>query len=134
MKKVLNDIFDYRTIATCLIAAIGYGLGYIIPEYFGCHIIICLICCYVSGLVFETIAEKALTIDSVNESKLNKFILICIIYLTYIFIWILVKKLFGYDLDYELMLDLLYVVVFQFVSFAMHEIKKKIFKKENDTK
>ena len=54
MKKIVT----LDAVMAAFIGAIGYGLGYTIPDRYGYNTIICFILCFAVGMVFDEIADK----------------------------------------------------------------------------
>lgn len=124
MKKIILSIFNYTTILSSFIGAIGYGIGYALPSLYGLNIFICLICCLALGSLFDFIADTVLDKEIIRSSKRNRMILAASVYGTYLIAWIVVKILLNYDLDEDFFVDLLFVLIFQIISLIAHKLKK----------
>lgn len=123
MKKFLKSIFNYHTILSTYIGAIGYGIGYGIPLKYNLHPIICLICCLLLGSLFDRIAEIILSKDIFN-SKRNKIVIALSIYVAYLVAWFLAYMLLDYDIDEEFLLSMAMIIFFQIISLIVRKIKK----------
>lgn len=126
MKQILKSIFNLKTILCCYIGAIGYGVGYNLPNKLNYHPIICLICCLILGTLFDTIANKLLSTKFFNESKKNKIITAVIVYAGYLIAWWIVDKTLNYDLDYDFMTSLYMIIGIQVILLIIKAIKNGI--------
>ena len=126
IKKFINSVLNYEVLVSALIGAIGYGFGFAIANYFGLSMVLCIVVSFGLGSLFDYIATKLITLDTIQKSKNNKVILTIVIYVIYVLVWVMVHTLFDYDLDYDLLSDLGFVLLFQFISLVVHFIKKLI--------
>lgn len=46
--------------AICFFSATGYGLGLLIPEFFGLPTIVNIVCCFALGIFCEEVAEHVI--------------------------------------------------------------------------
>lgn len=135
MKKTIKEVFNLRTILICYIGAIGYGIGYNVPNSFGVHPVICIISCIVFGRIFDAIAKKVLTTDYFNSSRQNRFIIAIAVYSSYLVVWLIVKAIIDYDLDYDFFAYLFFVIIFQAILLFKTLLLKLLEKKKiKDTK
>lgn len=107
----------------CYIGAIGYGAGYQVPNSFGWHPLICLVCCFALGFVFDTIAKKILFSKFYEASKKNKIIVAVCSYASYLVAWVVINKTLGYDLDNDFLLYLAGVIVIQMVLLIIKAVR-----------
>lgn len=131
MLKRLKQIFTLNNILCCYISAIGYGLGFAIPEYLGCNIFITLLCCYILGTIVYFQASKLLSSNFFNNSKKRKITVSIIIYVIYCVICVITLKITGHDMDYDFLLSLGFLIVFQIISFLIEFIKSTLKNKDN---
>ena len=128
MKKFINKVLNYEEIMTSFIGAIGYGVGFIVPKFNDLPTIVCIICSFILGTVFDNIAAKILGTKSLIDTKKKKTTLVISVYFIYLLIWIIVDVLYDYDLDYDVLPDIEFTVLFQIVAFIVNYIKKKLVK------
>lgn len=123
MKNALKSVFNLKTILSCYIGAIGYGVGYNLPKQYGLHPIICIITCLLLGTLFDAIAKKILSTSYFNGSLQNKITVASLIYIGYIVAWIIVNDLLGYDLDNDFLVNLGIIVTIQLILLLINSIK-----------
>ena len=58
--------------AICFFAATGYGLGLLIPEYFGMPTIVNIICCFALGVFCEEVAEHIVFSKYIQTNQLRR--------------------------------------------------------------
>ena len=121
----MKSKFNYDMLINSLIGAIGYGLGFAIPNLYNLPMAICIICCFVLGLFFDFLAKKISLIKTFRNSKKGRITLIVLIYLSYLIAWIIVNAMFDYDLDYDLFMNLGFILLYQLVSFIINLIRTK---------
>ena len=114
MKKIL-------TIDGCFVAfasAIGYGLGYAIPEKLGCGVLLSILICMTLGSVPGIIAGKVVFSKAVQEKTSRRILsfagILAVFALAY-----LIGLWFEYDLFEELFVELGYEIVFPILGFAV---------------
>lgn len=129
MIEELKKIFTLNNILCCFISAIGYGIGYAIPEYYGYGFIICLISCLIIGTIIYYVASIILSSKFFNEHKKRKYVFALIIYVIYFVVCYETLQITGHDMDYDFFLNLGFLIVFQILSFVIRYIRAKISKK-----
>lgn len=134
MKKILKSIINIETILASFIGAIGYGVGYNLPNKFNVHPIISIICCLVLGTSFDFLAEKILSCSFFEKSRKNKIITAIYVYIGYLISWIIVDKTLNYDLDIDFLTNIEMIIVIQVVLLIIKSLKKSIKNKRNDNK
>ena len=130
-KNQIQLKFDIETILDCFISAIGYGVGYSLPNKLGYPPIVCIISCLALGTVFDIISEKILTSKYFVSSKRNMIAFTIGIYVTYFVVCLIVLNTLDYDLDDELLLNIGLLVIFEMLSFAIKYIKE-LFKQKKE--
>lgn len=133
MKETFKEVFNLKTILYCYISAIGYGVGYRLPAKFNLHPIICLICCFVLGAIFDKLAEKILDSKTFTSSKTNKILIIIIIYSSYLIAWLICDVVFEYDLDNDFLAAFGLIIVFQIILIIYRIIKKTLQDKKKES-
>lgn len=123
MKKILKSLFNYETILSSFIGAIGYGIGYNLPLRFNMHPIICIISCLILGTIFDNIAEYLLS-RKIFTIKRNRNIFAIIVYFSYLLAWILVDYFLDYDLDIDFLMNIWTILIFQIISLVICKVKK----------
>lgn len=126
MKKLLKSIFTFETILSSYITAIGYGVGYLIPNKYNLNIIICIICSLILGLVFDFLSKKILDTKYFNASINNKVTIAAIVYSGYLIAWLLVNYVFDYDLDYYFFSSVGDIILIQLLVIVFKTFKKYI--------
>ena len=119
----IKQIFTLNTLLISYICAIGYGIGYAIPEYLGYSPIICLIPCMIVGTIFYVIGMKVLTSNFFNASKKRKILFTVTFYLIYCIIAFSSVKFLGHDIDDDFLINLFFIIGFQILSFFVQYIK-----------
>ncbi|MDO5440494.1 MAG: hypothetical protein Q4F12_03030 [Erysipelotrichaceae bacterium] len=132
LTKIIKETLNFETIITCYIGAVGYGVGYNLPNNFNLHPIICLICCLLFGTVFDNLAKKIVSSKYYKESKSNKVCVAVIVYIGYLIAWAIVDYAIDYDLDYDFLTNVVFIVAIQVVLLIIRMIKNS--KKENSSK
>lgn len=74
MKKIIT----IDELAICFCSAAGYGLGFLIPDHFGCPMILSIIICFALGLLIDEIAKK-IVFSQVVQSRHSRRVLSWII-------------------------------------------------------
>lgn len=121
--KYIKSVFNLKSILTCFIGAIGYGVGYNLPNELNWNPIACIICCLALGTVFDLIGKKILNNKFFNSSTKNKVIVAAIVYIGYLIAWIIVKEVLNHDLDYDFLYYLGFLIVIQIVLLIVNAIK-----------
>lgn len=123
---MFNYIINFKTVFSCFISAIGYGLGFYIPYYFNLPMWLCIVICIAVGLIFDFLGEKAVDLKIFEGKPYRELIVGLIIYGIYVAAWYLTKGLFDHDLDEDLYDTFLWMVGIQFVGWAINLIKQYI--------
>lgn len=131
MKEKLKQIFTLNNILICYFCAIGYGIGYAIPEYLGYGPLICLIPCMIVGTIFYILGLKILNSKYLNSSKKRKITFTVIFYLTYCVIAFSSVRILGHDIDNDFLINLVFIIGFQILAFVVEYIKESISIKKN---
>lgn len=126
MINFIKSTLNLKTILSCYISAIGYGVGYNLPTKYNLHPIICVVCCLALGLLFDFIANKILSTKFYEESKRNKITVALCIYVTYLIAWVIVKYYIEYDLDEDFLSNIVLIIIIQLVLLAINVLKKYI--------
>lgn len=103
-------------LAICFLSAVAYGIGFLVPDSFGCPFIVSFILCFIPGLIVEEIAEKIIFTKFIQKSLLRRIIawLGCVAFFligTYISI-----SVFGENLNSDLAEEFAYLLVVPLVS------------------
>ena len=125
LKDKLKQVFNLTTILRCYIDAVGYGLGYFIPTRLNYSLIVCIIICFVTGLIFDYFANKLLNSTLFVSSKRNKIILAIVIYVIYFIICYTIDCKYNYDIDDQLFFTVGSLIIFQLICFVYEYIKNK---------
>ena len=120
---MFKKLFSYDTIFSSYTTAIGYGLGYIIPENLGCNMFVCIIVCLIVGATFDKL-WKILSNIELFKDKRGKIMLASIIYVTYLSAWAFAYFMFDYDLDNDFFINLIYFAIVCIISFVVEQFKK----------
>lgn len=131
MKEKLKKIFTLNNILICYFCAIGYGVGYAIPEYLGYSPLICAIPCMIVGTIFYILGMKILNSEYLNKSKRRKITFTVIFYLIYCVIAFTSVKLLKHDIDNDFLINLAFIIGFQILAFIVEYIKESIKLKKN---
>lgn len=123
MKNALKEVFSLKTILSCYIGAVGYGIGYNLPNKWGWHPILCLVCCLVLGSVFDALAKKITTTDYFQKALKNRWIVAVVVYAAYLIAWLIVDKFLQYDLDTDFLFSLGFIVIIQIVLLVKNAVQ-----------
>ena len=134
MLDLISSFFNYDTIVSSFISAIGYGIGYSLPDLFGLHPIICVVISMLVGLPFDYLAEKLLSNKQFTGTLKRKRAFAFVVYVTYFIAWYFVNKFLIYDLDDDFFINILLILVFQTVAFIIYHIKRYLRKKARERK
>ena len=126
MKDKLKQIFSLNNILICYFCAIGYGIGYAIPEYLGYGPLICLIPCMIVGTIFYILGDKILKSKYLSSSKDRKIIFTAIFYFVYCTIAFTSVRVLGHDIDNDFLINLAFIIGFQLLAFVVEFIKESI--------
>ena len=126
MKDKLKQIFTLNTILAAYICAIGYGIGYALPEYFGYSPLICFVISMVFGTIFYYFGMKVLNSKYLNESKRRKIIFTVIFYACYCIISLTSLNFLDHDIDNDFLINLAFIIGFQILAFIVQYIKGSI--------
>lgn len=128
MLKHIKEIFSFDNVVSCFIEAIGYGLGYVVPESMGANTITCLICCMAVGIIFSLIMDKVLGLYFKSVSKGAEVFTAIIVFFIYLCFWYLTKFGLDYDLDIEIAFNFLTIVCIHIIGLLIN-LALKILKK-----
>lgn len=131
MKNIFKSIFNLKTILSCYVGAIGYGLGYNLPNKYNLHPIICLISCLLLGMLFDYLANKLLSTNYFNGSLQNKITTASFIYFGYLAAWLTINRILEYDLDNDFLYSIGSIIIIQIVLFIIKLFKEYIKTKKN---
>ena len=122
MKKLItvNDIM------AAVFSAVGYGLGWNIPNALGCHWVISLIICFACGMLFEAAGSALLAKKEVQSNPKLKILIGAGLILVYIMADILSNLVAGIGLGSSFLEEMFYVVGIPVVGFLFAVIKQKI--------
>lgn len=123
IKELLKSIFSLTTILQCYISAIGYGLGYIIPDRLNLGMGVSIVSCLVFGSIFDWLANLILNSKVFKENNRRKILLAIALYILYLASWLVGDRFFGYDLDYDFISNVEYTIFFQILAFVIEFIK-----------
>ena len=125
MKKLFQSVFNYETLVSALIGAIGYGSGYVVTSNYGYPMIICIFTSFLLGFIFDALAEKIIAVKAIKESKRDRVLLVIIIYIIYFMCSLAIHRIFNYDIDDDLLFDIGFIILFQIVTMISQYIKKR---------
>ena len=132
MKKLFQSVFNYETLVSALIGAIGYGSGYAVTSNYGCPMIICIFTSFLLGFIFDALAEKIIAVKAIKESKRDRVLLVIIIYIIYFMCSLAIHRIFNYDIDDDLLFDIGFIILFQIVTMISQYIKKRYKQSKNN--
>ena len=115
MKKLIS--IDGCFVA--LASAIGYGLGYAIPEKLGCGSLISMLICMTLGSVPGAAAAKIVFSKYIQEKKSRRIIAFAVIVAVFSLAY-LIGLCFHYNLFEELFFDLGWEIIFPIVGFVVY--------------
>ena len=108
--------------AICFFSATGYGLGLLIPEFFGMSIIVNIICCFALGIFCEEIAEHIVFSKFVQINQVRRvfswIIMIAIFFIASTFS----IKFLGENLNDDLIEEFEWLIGAPFVSFIISSV------------
>ena len=125
MKEEIKQIFSLNTVLIAYICAIGYGIGYAVPEYMGYSMWICIIPSFIIGTIFYEVGMKVLNSNYFNNSPKRKIIFTVLFYGCYWIISLSSVRYLGHDIDYDFFINLGFVILFQIVAFIIRYFKIK---------
>lgn len=73
----MKNLITLDTVMKAFISAVGYGVGYAIPDHYDCSIIICFISCFGLGMIADEIADKIISSRFIQKSTKNKYFVFC---------------------------------------------------------
>lgn len=123
MKNFLSSIFNFKTILTCYIGAVGYGIGYNLPNKYNLHPIVCIICCLVLGTIFDKLAQRIVESKFFNKSIFNRIEVASAVYASYLAAWIVVDRILDYDLDQDFLISFYMILAIQVILLIYKSIK-----------
>lgn len=124
MKKLIT----IDAIMSAFVGAIGYGVGYMIPEILGFHDIICYISCFALGEVGDQIIDKIIYTKEVQSSPARKYKTFAGLIAIFLIAFIIVKITLGQSLMGEVsesIQEAIFVPVAGFfISYITRHIKR----------
>ena len=122
MKKLIT----IDAIMSAFIGAIGYGVGYMIPEILGFHDIICYISCFAVGEAWDQVIDKIIYTKEVQSSPERKYKTFAGLIAFFIVAFIIVKITLGQSLMGEVGEGIAEVVLVPIVGFFISYITRHI--------
>lgn len=132
MKDILKSVFNFETILTCYISAVGYGVGFNLPKKLNLHPIICIVCCLVLGSIFDLFAKKILSTKYFRGSFQNKVTTATCVYFGYILAWLIVNHVLEYDIDTDFLVSITLIIIIQIVLLIIKFFKEYFKEKRNN--
>lgn len=133
MKKLIT----IDALMSAFVGAIGYGVGYMIPEILGFHDIICYISCFALGEVGDQIIDKIIYTKEVQSSPERKYKTFAGLIAVFCIAFIIVKIILGQSLMGEveegIAETVLVPVVGFFISYITRHIKRYLLSKKYGT-
>lgn len=131
---MFSYIINFKTVFSCFISAIGYSIGYYVPNSLGWPLWICIVLCLALGFVFDIIGEKLVNLPIFEGKPYRELIVGLIIYAIYLAAWFLIDHFLQHDLDYDLQDALLWMIGLQFLGWVINMIKQYIKQKKKAKK
>lgn len=133
MKKLIT----VDSLIVAFASAIGYGLGYAIPEKLGFHPLIGLLICFTVGSIPGALAGKIVFSKYVQQKKSRRILSFVGILGIFVLAYLIGLTLFQYNLFEELFVELGAEIIFPILGFVGSIAvrwyrKKKIMKKYGD--
>ena len=133
MKKLIT----IDALMSAFVGAIGYGVGYMIPEILGFHDIICYISCFALGEVGDQIIDKIIYTKEVQSNPERKYKTFAGLIAVFCIAFIIVKIILGQSLMGEveegIAETVLVPVVGFFISYITRHIKRYLLSKKYGT-
>lgn len=128
----MKKVFTVDGIFAAFISAIGYGLGYAVPEALGAGVVLSTVCCFVLGMLFEAIGEKLVYNKYTQENNTRRIIVFVIIAVLFITMYGFGMKALDHSLFEDLEEELFYVIVIPVLGFVfslvLNALKVRILK------
>lgn len=126
MKKFIT--FDEAAI--CFFSATGYGLGLLIPEFFGLPTIVNIICCFALGIFCEEIAEHVIFSKFIQTNQARRVLSWVVMIAIFFVASALSLRYLGESLKDDLIEEFEWLIgiplVSFIISFVVFFIKKRI--------
>ena len=129
MKDFIKDFFNFDNLIVLLISSIGYGLGFFVPDALGCNVIVSMIICLVIGYLFDNLVKGFLE-NNEKASRKQKILFLVCAYILYLFFWCLSYFFLDHDLDEDLLISVIYFIVFYFGGIIINALKSYFKKKK----
>lgn len=133
MKKLLT--FD--AIMSAIIGAIGYGVGFMVPEVLGFHEIICYIACFAVGEAWDQVVDKIIYTKEVQSSPSRKYKTFAGLIVFFVIAFIIVKITLGQSLMDEVKENIVEAILTPiagfFISYITRYIKRYMISKKYGT-
>lgn len=125
MKKKLKNIINLETIIKCFIWAMGFGIGYYLPNKLGNKTIVCFLCSMLLGTIFDLIGSKLLSSNYYKKSNKNKYVVTIGVYVTYLIVWYIANITLEHDLDNDFLTNLGSMIIIQITLLFINELRKR---------
>lgn len=126
MKKIVT----LDGIMVSFIAAIGYGLGYVIPVSMGLNELVSLVICLVVGWIADDITERIIFSRFVQKNNLRRFTVFALILAIFAVGYSLTIKYLAHSLWEDFGVDLIYTVGIPVVGFCISLVANYIKKQK----
>lgn len=94
----MKQLFTIDMIIASFAGAIGYGVGYVVPNQMGCNTVISLIICFAAGMILDSVADKIVHSKVVQKSIGRKCIVFAVIIAVFLAACVFVDEYFAHSL------------------------------------
>lgn len=123
----MKKIFTIDSLVVSLLSAMGYGLGYAIPEAMGAGVIFSLLICIGAGALLEELGTKIIFNRKTQETNTKRYTVFAMVIVLFILAYFIAMKKLGHSLIEDFMGEVFFVVgipvIGFFVSIVLHRRK-----------
>lgn len=119
----MKDYFSIDSIAVAFVSAVGYGIGYLIPEMYGMSVFMCWVICLGAGFIIESLAEGIMFSKYIQTDNGRRAALAAYMILIFLIAYIICLDKTGYSLFYSLGEEMLWYIAYLLLGFVIGIIK-----------
>ena len=121
----MKKIFTIEDVIIALFTAIGYGLGYEIPESLNYPLWQCLVICLAVGIAPDILAHKIIFSHAIQKNSVYRFIACTVLLLIFFAAKYIANNWFGVSMVEAILEQYFYGVVFPSLAFAFRMLLRR---------
>lgn len=115
----MKKLFTIDSLVVSLLSAMGYGLGYAIPEAMGAGVIFSLLICIGAGALLEELGTKIIFNRKTQETNTKRYTVFAMVIVLFILAYFIAMKKLGHSLIEDFMEEVFFVVGIPVIGFCV---------------